>query len=375
MPCLYGNGPQNAVLLPEFPEIATVPAIFKPLAFHQPSSPQWNLCIIQLPACRFVFIPTARMPFLKSSRKPDWWFYASVLLVLAYILLHLVLFFGDPAIRPLLYMVGVLLLAVLAVLFWIIALIHSLLKRPFLNPWRVIGMLLLVFIPLVYALKSDTGGFLVRTYPSSYADHKSAVSFRLPLEDSISVAWGGDQISQNYHAAYADQRWAYDFFILRDGQSFDGDSTQLTSYFCYGKPILSPAAGKVVLVTDSLPDMPIGVTNVLSPCGNHIVVQVAPKEFLFMCHLKPGSVRVQAGDSIRQGAMLAQIGNSGNTSEPHLHIHLQNNKHDLFGEGVPLFFDHYFSGKRFVRRGMPTGGLNADNRFAGETIIHARARN
>ncbi len=101
------------------------------------------------------------------------------------------------------------------------------------------------------------------------------------------------------------------------------------------------------------------------------MLRVAENEYLYLCHLKPGSVRVKKGDIVVAGQEIARIGNSGNTSEPHLHIHLQD---DLdFGEGLPLYFYGYTSDGKYIGRGMPRGGIEVigdDIRLAGETVEH-----
>jgi hypothetical protein len=55
--------------------------------------------------------------------------------------------------------------------------------------------------------------------------------------------------------------------------------------------------------------------------------------------------------------VLGRIGNSGNTSEPHLHIHLQDSPNDDADEGIPLYFHHYRLGDQLIERGMHTGRL------------------
>ncbi|MEZ7171746.1 M23 family metallopeptidase [Sporosarcina sp. OR05] len=67
-----------------------------------------------------------------------------------------------------------------------------------------------------------------------------------------------------------------------------------------------------------------------------------------MAHMKEGSVAVAKGDTVTTGQLLGKVGNSGNTSEPHLHIHAE-----LDGKGVPLTFD----GRFLVRNQLvKTGG-------------------
>ena len=83
------------------------------------------------------------------------------------------------------------------------------------------------------------------------------------------------------------------------------------------------------------------------------------------------SIEVKEGDDVPQGQALAKVGNSGNTSEPHLHIHLQDTPRAHVGEGIPLYFHHYRTGGRMVERGMPTGGFSLDGP-TGQVVEHVQ---
>jgi hypothetical protein len=104
--------------------------------------------------------------------------------------------------------------------------------------------------------------------------------------------------------------------------------------------------------------------------GNQVVLEVAPNQFLFLCHLQPGSITVKKGDRVTKGQVVGRVGNSGNTSEPHLHIHLQHGSDPDFAEGIPLYFHDYRVGDLFVERGMPTGRATGD-RWTGQVVEHA----
>jgi serine/threonine protein kinase len=112
-------------------------------------------------------------------------------------------------------------------------------------------------------------------------------------------------------------------------------------------------------------NMPPGESGGRPAGGNQIVIEVAPREFLFLCHLQPGSITVQPGDRVATGQVLGRIGNSGNTSEPHLHIHLQDSPTDDEGDGIPLYFHQYRLDGKIIERGMPTGG------FQPQVVEHA----
>jgi murein DD-endopeptidase MepM/ murein hydrolase activator NlpD len=211
-------------------------------------------------------------------------------------------------------------------------------------------------------------GGAYRVYPSSYDGRPSAVRFRLPLDGAVSVAWGGAATAVNYHVVAPDQRWAYDLLVLENGLSFRGSGLRLEDYLVYGRRIRSPAAGRVVMGVDGRLDEPIGAKwkgeEVL---GNHVIVQVAEGEFLFVAHLQQGSVAVRPGDTIDAGQTLGRVGNSGKSSEPHVHLHLQNTPTVHFGEAIPMYFYGYRMGDSVVARGIPTGGIQR-GRFVGQVV-------
>ena len=161
------------------------------------------------------------------------------------------------------------------------------------------------------------------TYPSSHDEMPSRILSRVPLDGPVTVAWGGPTLDENYHAVMPDQRWAYDLLVTRDGMSRQGDGTRLDQFYAYAREVLAPADGVVLRVEDGEEDGPIGQRRLLRAFGNHVVLEVAPREFLFIAHLQPRSIRAAAGDRVAAGDVIGRVGNSGNSSEPHVHVHLQ----------------------------------------------------
>ncbi|QDV35488.1 M23 family metallopeptidase [Tautonia plasticadhaerens] len=238
-----------------------------------------------------------------------------------------------------------------ALLLGLAALATSLLRRPIRTRWRLIGLGLIVALAVPPTLPL--------AYPSSHADRPSAVDFRLPLDGPVTVGWGGGTPEVNSHVVAPDQCGAYDLLVTRDGRSHRGDGSRLSDYYCYDMPIRSPADGVVIVASDGDPDMPPGQLGGGSTAfGNHIIMKVADREFLFLAHLKPGSVAVRQADLVQAGQVIGRVGNSGNTSEPHLHLHLQDTFDTHLGEGVPMPFSRYrVVGGGRVDRGIPTGGV------------------
>jgi hypothetical protein len=203
-------------------------------------------------------------------------------------------------------------------------------------------------------------GFLVRLQPvaanSPFLDYQTKTDLRLPVRGDWTVYWGGRDIAQNYHAADPGQRFALDLVVVRDGQTHSGDAARLEGYHCWGQPILAPASGTVVAAVDGLPDQPIGQTDPANPAGNHMVIDFGGGEFGFLAHLQHGSLRVAAGQAVSAGQEIGLCGNSGNSSEPHLHFHLQTTPILGEGEGLPAQFQTYIADGKPVDRGEPVQG-------------------
>jgi Peptidase family M23 len=192
--------------------------------------------------------------------------------------------------------------------------------------------------------------------PSQFLEYETKTPLRLPFDGEWYVFWGGRTVDQNYHAAVASQRFAYDLVVRRDGSSHTGDGSRLEQYHCWGQPILAPGAGTVVRSLDTLPDQQIGQRDPGNPAGNHVIIDHGNGEFSLLAHLRQGSVTVWRGDRVAQGQKVGECGNSGNTSEPHLHYHLQNGP--VFGqaEGLPAQFLGYTADGQPVARGEPVKG-------------------
>jgi hypothetical protein len=192
--------------------------------------------------------------------------------------------------------------------------------------------------------------------PSQFLEYQTKTPLRLPFDGDWYVFWGGRTLDQNYHAAVRQQRFAYDLVVRRDGRSHAGDGTRLEDYYCWGQPILAPGAGTVVTALDSLADQQPGQMDPRNPAGNHVIVDHGNGEFSLLAHLRRGSVAVRAGDRVAQGQKLGECGNSGNTSEPHLHYHLQNGPAFGQAEGIPAQFSGYLADGQPVARGEPVKG-------------------
>jgi hypothetical protein len=140
----------------------------------------------------------------------------------------------------------------------------------------------------------------------------------------------------NHHCSTPNQQFAYDLVPL---------SPAGTPTSCIGMPIRSPANGVVTAVHNAYPNNPPGVPSMagpgVHPAGNHIVIQSAAG-YILLGHLTPGSMTVSVGTSVSAGQVVAQCGHNGNSSFPHLHVHMQTHPDpaNFASPGIPMTFSN-----------------------------------
>lgn len=135
------------------------------------------------------------------------------------------------------------------------------------------------------------------------------------------VLQGGASAVTNPFHALSGSKMAIDIVKLNpSGNRADGIAPRaLNAYAIFGETLYSPCQGRIAKVRDSLPDNPPGHPDTEHTEGNFILMKCAEAE-IFLAHLKRGSINVAPGENVTAGQPIAEIGNSGNTLEPHLHI-------------------------------------------------------
>jgi Peptidase family M23 len=189
--------------------------------------------------------------------------------------------------------------------------------------------------------------------PQGYFVNEESVRLSFPLKNGIYyVGQGGNSPALNYHNTNLVQRYALDIVKLTTfGTRANGfQPRSLTNYNIFEETLYSPCNGTVNATVNNLPDLIPPKSDRQNPAGNHILLQCKGADIL-MAHLQRRSITVQAGEAIRVGQAIAKVGNSGNTTEPHLHIHARKENTGnsaLEGEGLPMLFD----GKFLVRNSI-----------------------
>ncbi|MGG3755947.1 peptidoglycan DD-metalloendopeptidase family protein [Bacillus anthracis] len=202
---------------------------------------------------------------------------------------------------------------------------------------------MLLFIVLFSIIGAWPLGWLANigelAYPANVQSMSPKIVVRFPLNERALVGWGGDRLEANYHVIKPNERWAYDILI----PPAEVKSSKLKDYGIYGARVMAPASGTVVSINNDEKDLVPGSDDFQSMAGNHIYLRLDETgTFLVLVHLKKGSIKVKEGQHVNEGEFLAQVGNSGSSSEPHLHIHHQRqdpSKISMFlAEGLPLYF-------------------------------------
>ena len=183
--------------------------------------------------------------------------------------------------------------------------------------------------PIVISSPLRGDGWLAANGPSNTSGHRRAL---IPV--------GG--------AAHIAQRFAIDWVQLREhGKTWSGDQLKNESYRCYGAEAMAVGDGVVAGVKDGIPENIPGANSRAVPItletvgGNFVILDLGQGRYAFYAHLQPGSLRVKAGDKVKRGQVVGLVGNSGNSTEPHLHFHIGSKNAPLASEGLPYVLDSF----------------------------------
>jgi urea transporter len=163
---------------------------------------------------------------------------------------------------------------------------------------------------------------------------RGKIRYQLPFYGTWYV-WQGEHGSKTHTGT---QAYAYDFVVV-DGnkKTYRALGLSLDDYHCFGLPILSPANGKIVAVVSHINDNPPGILNEAENWGNYVIIEHAQGEYTEISHFKQSSISAKVGDMVTAGQVLGLCGNSGYSSQPHLHI--QRQKGPFVGaETLPMRF-------------------------------------
>lgn len=189
---------------------------------------------------------------------------------------------------------------------------------------------------------SKINGFFVKPFKEDNLPklERNKTKLILPFNGEWTVFWGGDTKELNYHIESEAQKNAFDIVITdKNGKTFKTDGKTNEDYYAFGKELIAPCDAEVVLVVDGIKDNIPGELNPIYVPGNTVILKTANNEYLFFAHFKQNSIDVKQGQKVKQGELLGLCGNSGNSSEAHLHFHIQNVENMNKATGAKSYFD------------------------------------
>lgn len=168
---------------------------------------------------------------------------------------------------------------------------------------------------------------------------RNITKLQLPFRGKWFTVWGGDTKAQNYHVIDRAQRHAFDFLIIgKNNRTYERSGTRNEDYYAFGKSIFAVCDAEVVQVITGVEDNKPGAMNPGQPLGNSVVLKTDNDEYIFYAHFEYDTVKVKVGDRVKAGQLLGNCGNSGNSSEPHLHLHIQDGPDVYSDVGVKCYF-------------------------------------
>jgi Peptidase family M23 len=140
------------------------------------------------------------------------------------------------------------------------------------------------------------------------------------------------------------EQFAIDWFkVDAQGKAFRTDGKTSEDWLCYGAELLAVAPGTVIESVGDMPDVPPGAapTNltIAEFTGNHVTVDLGNGRYVVYAHMAPHSVTLHVGDHVKTGDKLGLLGNSGNTTGPHLHFQISDRPSTLDTTALPFVFE------------------------------------
>lgn len=173
----------------------------------------------------------------------------------------------------------------------------------------------------------DSGEWVMGSGPSNTSAHRRA----------LNAVGGGAHIAE---------RFAIDWVkVGPNGNIYHDDEHRNESYWAFGQPVHSVASGEVVATVDSIadntPHAPVPAITLANIAGNYVTVRIGPRRYATYAHLKRGSVRVRVGSRVAAGEVVGLLGNTGQSTAPHLHFQITDGESVLASEGIPFVLDRF----------------------------------
>lgn len=197
-------------------------------------------------------------------------------------------------------------------------------------PFSFVTILFIYFLQMRTKVKSLFITPLQQNSPEknlyTFNNNKDRLSglYYFPLHLPIMGEWTVTQAYDGEITHKGEWGQAYDFMIKdRDEKTYRGTGLKTADYYCFNKPVFSPADGYVEIIVDSVEDNDIGQVDTTHNWGNTIIIRHITGLYTQISHLRKGSFKVTTGEFVSKGTVLACCGNSGRSPEPHVHFQVQ----------------------------------------------------
>lgn len=225
---------------------------------------------------------------------------------------------------------------------------------------------------LTLSMAVDNNGSITAMYAKPYVVDTSPkieqnlTKLRLPFNGEWTIFWGGDTKELNgHHTGVKFQKNAFDI-VKTDGQEkhFKSTGRKNEDYYAFGQEILAPCDAQVVQAVDGIKDNIPGTLNPMLALGNSVILKTKNNEYILLAHFKQYSLAVKQGDIVKKGQKIGLCGNSGSSSEPHLHFHLQNIEHTATSTGVKCYFEKLLVNGKERENHSPIKGERVKHRLS-----------
>jgi murein DD-endopeptidase MepM/ murein hydrolase activator NlpD len=205
---------------------------------------------------------------------------------------------------------------------------------------------------LLHRIQSQGQGPAVQPGPTVPVVHERPVRLGPPLRGENLVDVNGccrrgehtSALIPSDAGVFLAQRYAIDFIRVEGISSSRGDASDNASYFIFGDDVIAAAGGRIVAVADGAPENLPGESPPFDPdtaLGNYVVEALGDGRFALYAHMQTGSVRVRPGERVQRGQVLGLVGNTGGSSEPHLHFQVMDGASPLLSNGLPYVFEQF----------------------------------